>query len=165
MTWSGRGLFSLMIALLMAYMVVVSFDYSVKARLFPAWLGSIVFVMALLQFLVDTFPATRKALSFVIAKGVSLESRSGDVARVVSDARPEQPRPVWSWRTVFGIFAAMVAFAVLMAYTSFVVAVPAFLLLFVWRVTKDSFMAALGLAVGVLAFMYLIFRVILHSTF
>lgn len=165
MTWTGRSVLSLIIVLLMGYMVVASFDYGFKARLFPASLGSLIFVMALLQFLADTFPAVRKKLPFLAAKGVSLEGSGAKGASVGSAPAGDQHRPEPSWPMVFGIVAALAAFAVLMSYTSFVVAVPVFLLLFVWLVAKERLVTALGLAIGILAFMYVIFRVILRSTF
>ena len=166
MTFSGRSLLSLIIVLLMSYMVVASFEYGYRARVFPAVLGSLMLVMALLQFVADTFPAFSNKLRFLTTKGVALDANA---ARPIGQDSPakgrDSPHPPTSWSTVYGIFAALAAFAVLMSFTSFLVAVPAFLLLYVWLVAKERFAAALGLAAGILLFMYAIFKLILRSTF
>jgi hypothetical protein len=161
---TGRALFSLLIALLMAYMVVASFDYGFRARVFPATLGSLIFFMALLQFLGDAFPAVQKKLPFLGAKGIALEGSAASHAPKDTQVRAEHERKP-SWLPIYGIFAALVAFAVLLHFTSFLVAVPAFLFLFAWLVAKERLIPALGLAAGVTIFMYLIFRVILGSQF
>lgn len=166
MTFTGRSLFSLIIALLMGYMVVASFEYGFRARVFPAALGSLMFVMALLQFVADTFPGFSNKLRFLTTKGVALDANAARPIGQESPARTgEPPRPPASWSTVYGIFASLAVFAVLMSFTSFLVAVPAFLLLYVRFAAQERFAAALGLAGGILLFMYAIFKLILRSTF
>lgn len=160
MTFTGRALFSLVIVLLMAYMIITSFEYSLTARLFPATIGSVVLLMALIQFIGDIYPASKKYLKFLKQKGVALD---GNVNK--SETVKKEPVQEASWLKIYFIFICLFATTALMYYTQFLIAVGVFLFFFIWLVGKEKLRIAIGISIGTIIVMHVLFNMILKVTF
>jgi hypothetical protein len=176
MTFNGRALFSLIVLVVVGSMVITGFDYSKRAAMFPVAVGAVVFVMALLQFIGEVVPATTRYLPFLKQKGVSLQdTASPSVDAIRTEAQHPSGTPLKEtpaaggerrvWLKVYGIIACLSAFTLLMYHTQFLLAVPVFLVLFIWLAGGEKLLPAVWVSAGTLLFLYLLFKVILRVTF
>ncbi|GAB7388846.1 hypothetical protein BSNK01_26840 [Bacillaceae bacterium] len=167
--FNGRNLFNLLIALAMVVLIAYSFAYNATARSIPLFVGSLVLIMSVLQFLVDAFPGMANRLSFIRQTGVLMEDRmQQDIESKHEISHETQPAPEEKkddWGKVFAIFLWMSGFVLLLAFTTYKLAVPLFLFLFIWLVGKERILPALGIAAGMGVFMYALFDLLLHATF
>ena len=68
------------------------------------------------------------------------------------------------WSYILLLFSILIAFTVVLYYTSYLIAIPLFLCLFIWLVGKEKFISALSIAIGMTGFMYILFELILKSS-
>ncbi|WP_102348625.1 tripartite tricarboxylate transporter TctB family protein [Bacillus sp. Marseille-P3661] len=149
---NGRNLFNLLLLISMLVMVILSFDYNPKARLFPLYVGLLTFVMLFWQYLVDQFPSIKQKFNFTkIEKETVQEEKSEEV----SEGK--------TWAVALQCIIAMVGFTILLKFISYLIAVPIFLVLFIWLVGKAKFIRALSISIIMSGFMYVLFDLVLHA--
>jgi hypothetical protein len=169
MKLTGKGLFSLFIALLMAILIINAMEFNSKARSIPIGVGTIVLIMSLLQFFSDTFPNTKKYLFFIKQSGVFNEaekitkSEANDNSGIAE--KKEEVQEEGETKSVLVILLSLVGFILLLSITTYMIAVTVFIFLFVWLVGKEKVTSALSLAVVLGIAMYLLFDVILGAKF
>lgn len=149
---NGRNLFNLILLITMLVMVIISFDYNPKARLFPLAVGAVTFVMLLWQLIMDQFPKLKEKMSLTNTESEKEKKE---------EKNPEQKKK--HWLVAFQCLIAMVILTVLLIYVSYLIAVPVFLLLFIWLIGKAKLMNALGVSILVSGFMYVLFDLVLHA--
>lgn len=122
-------------------LAIISLNYNPRARAIPFALGMVGSFMMLVQFLVDAFPPVRKRLRFIGSSGLlssggsSMEKfRKGDgplegAASEEISSTPARSEPEKVWWQIFRITLWLVAFVLLLAYTSYLLAVGAFIVL------------------------------------
>lgn len=151
---NGRSIFSFLLVVVMAIFSVYSLKYNPTARSIPLAVGNAVLIMAFIQLLVDALPSLSHRIMSMISK---------NKPKAVETS--EDPDHVISWSKVLIIFIWLIGFTFLLHWTSYLVAVPVFLLLFIWKVGKAPFIPSLGVAFGMLTFMYVLFDVLLGARF
>jgi hypothetical protein len=152
LTLTGRGIVSLIVAIFSLVLLIVGFDYNEKARMIPVGAATIVLVMALLQLMADTFPAFGKRFRFIAGNGTSFET---------SESNDEEE----SWKSVFACLAWLIGFVAVLYLTTYLIAVPAFLFLFIWLGGKSKLLPAVYIAAGAWVFLYILFELVLKVNF
>lgn len=151
MTWIGKNIFSVLIGVISLYMFLSSFQFNEKARVAPLIVSGVILIMIIIQIVMDTFSKRKK---WSPTSQESIESST-------SNAEEEKKN---DWPEVLLIFSILIIFGLLLYFTSYLVAIPLFLSLFIWRIGKESFKHSLSVAIGVTVFMYILFGLFLQSS-
>ncbi|WP_134704154.1 tripartite tricarboxylate transporter TctB family protein [Ammoniphilus sp. YIM 78166] len=149
---NGRSIFSFLLVVVMAIFSVYSLKYNPTARSIPLAVGNAVLIMAFIQLLSDALPSFSQRIMSMISK---------NKPKAVEMSEDDEIK----WSKVSIIFIWLIGFTFLLHWTSYLVAVPVFLLLFIWKVGKAPFIPSLGVAFGMLTFMYVLFDVLLGARF
>jgi hypothetical protein len=169
MTLTGRSWFSLFITIVMLVMVVIAFEYNPKARLIPIMVGTLIFIMALVQFLGDTFPSIADRFPFLRQKGMLTADQTHSEVDSKDESMQEKaeshPEENESWLRIFISFIWLIGFTVILYFTTYLVAVPLFLFFFVRFAGKAKTLPSLLLSIGMSVFMYVLFELLLNARF
>jgi small-conductance mechanosensitive channel len=169
MTLTGRSWFSLFITIVMLVMVVIAFEYNPKARLIPIMVGTLIFIMALIQFLGDTFPAIADRLPFLRQKGLLTADQTHSEVDSKDESMQEKAQPHQEekepWSRILISFIWLIGFTVILYLTTYLVAVPLFLFFFVRFAGKAKTLPSLLLSIGMSIFMYVLFELLLNARF
>lgn len=162
---SGRNVFTLLLLLLMAVLIVYSFEYGWTAQSIPLVVGVVVLVMALLQLLSDSFSSFGKHLPFIKQTGVLMEDKMQQQFEDGNVIAPENTEEDYEWPKVFTVFLWLIGFVILLAFTSYWIAVPLFLFFFLRLAGKAKASVSFGISLGIGLFMFILFDVILGARF
>ena len=158
MKWIERNIFSLLIVILSLMMFFLAFDFNNKARLVPLLVSSVMFFMAIIQIVIDSVPKWKQ-------KQAHSTSFSNQVMKKEEKkSKEEEGEQHEKWSYILLLFSILIAFTVVLYYTSYLIAIPLFLCLFIWLVGKEKFISALSIAIGMTGFMYILFELILKSS-
>lgn len=166
MILTGRGLFSLGVALATLLLIILSLDLNEKSRLIPIVVGILLLGMSTLQFLGDTFPRISKRLPFVHQKGMLTASTEMTVNNGEVKLEEKKTKEVdESWLQIYKAFGLSIGFIILMYYTSYLIAIPVFLFLAIRLVSKARIIPTLWVVLITEIFMYILFDLILQVRF
>ena len=162
-------LFDLLVFGFFLLLAIVSLKYNPRARSIPLALGIVGSLMTFLQFLVDAFPRTRSILRFVGSSGLLANEspferkKSGEApSREMGKTKKEATEGTEWWR-VFRIILWLVGFLILLAFTKYLIAVGAFVILVTRLEARESWKRAILLGVGVDLGFYILFDVLLQA--
>lgn len=168
-------LFDLIILSFFLLLALLSFDYNPRARSIPMALGILGSLMTLMQLIVDALPGLRSKLRFVSATG--LLAKEGQ-------ARPKEPQKTDSevisasdqaptasarsgisigreWWRVLRVVLWLAGFIVLLAFTNYLIAVGAFIVLVTRFEAKQSWKNAILLGACTNLGFFILFEVLL----
>lgn len=142
---------------------VESMGYNPMARLIPQILSVLLIIFVLLIFLVELVPAVRKKLGFlVLEKGVFT---SNDLEKAEEESAPPAAEQKKGEIMLIPLILWLLAFAFGIRYIDYVIVVPVWVFLFVKIQSRRSWLNAVALAIGTGAFNYILFDLILQSSF
>ena len=144
----------LAIALLLFFggMIIMATDLHPLVRLFPLVVCVPMLVLVCIQLLAEYFPKVKTVLDKISNKQESNQA-------------PKKSRPVSiRLRHELLIFAWLVVLFIFFCVLGILPSVVLFLILFLKIASKQSWKVTVGITLGVLAFMYLLFGVILEMT-
>lgn len=170
-------LFDLIIFGFFLLLAIMSLNYNPRARSIPLALGILGSAMMFLQFLVDALPRVRSKLRFVSQSGIltserqtqskELDIQRAEVVTVSDKTAPSSQEEIQSkaaeWWRVFRVILWLVAFIALLAFTHYLIAVGAFVILVTRWESKESWRRSITLALCVNAAFYLLFNIILKA--
>jgi hypothetical protein len=170
---NGRAIFTLIIVLLMAVLIIYSVDYNPTARSIPIVVGSMVLFMSLVQLLGDMFPTLSERFAFLGERNNNIDDSKQieeniETKEQIQETDKENPSGKDSeedWSQIFISFIWLIGFVVLLFFTSYLLAVPLFLFFYTWLAGKTKPSAALGIAIGMGLFMFVLFDLLLGATF
>lgn len=168
-------LFDLIILSFFLLFALISFAYNPRARSIPLALGILGSVMMLMQLLVDAFPSLRSKLRFVGATGLLAKE---DQARIKGSQKPDsegvsasEPAPPLGsrksisigleWWRVLRVVLWLAGFIVLLAFTNYLIAVGAFIVLVTRFEAKQSWKNAILLGVFTNLGFFILFELLL----
>jgi len=159
-------LFDLIVFGFFLLLAAVSLKYNPRARSIPLALGVIGSFMTFLQFLVDAFPRMKSKLRFVSSAGVladenPFEGQGAGKAKAGEIGEKETDGAIW-WR-VFRIILWLVGFLVLLAFTNYLIAVGAFIILVTRLEAGESWLRSVLLGVGVDLGFFILFDLLLQA--
>jgi len=138
-------------------------------------LGILGAVMMLLQLLVDALPGLRSKLRFIGSSGllsvedsfrskVSVTQEGPSTVEVKDEEPPQTARSkATEWWLVFRIVLWLVGFIVVVAFTNYLIAVGAFIVLVTKFEAKESWKRAIGLAFCVDLGFFILFDLLLQA--
>ncbi|MFH1488974.1 MAG: tripartite tricarboxylate transporter TctB family protein [Pseudomonadota bacterium] len=147
---------------------VLAFGYNPRAGSIPLGLGVLGSAMVLLQLMVDAVPRWRSALKFVSSRGI-LAGRKHYGAKGLDEpgknaaADEHQKSKSGEWLQVLRIVLWLVGFILVVAYTHYLIAVGAFLILVTKLEAKESWKRSIILAVSVVLGFYILFDLLLQA--
>lgn len=145
-------IFTLLLLLLVLSMVVASFGYRPKARLFPLVIGVPTLLMLVFLAAAEFFPRFSKRLE------VGIETFfGGRLSEVAEGGNARETSETSGWVRVGTIFGWLVLLFGLVFFAGFYVASPPFLLLFFLVEAKLSWPRALAFTLAISIPIYLIF--------
>lgn len=168
-------LFDLIILSFFVLLALLSFAYNPRARSIPLGLGILGSVMTFMQLLVDAFPGLRSKLRFVNATGLLAKE---DQARLKGSEEPDSEGIPASdqtptvatrngisigreWGRVLRVVLWLVGFIVLLAFTNYLIAVGAFIVLMTRFEAKQSWKKAILLGVCTNLGFFILFELLL----
>ena len=154
MTLLKKNLFSLLIGVVSLYMFISSFGFNEKARVAPLMVSGAILIMLIFQIGIDSL-LLRKNLSTTSKESVNGSS---------NNAEHKEKEKKDEWPEVLLIFFMLIIFGLLLSFTTYLIAIPLFLCLFIWLIGKEQFSQSLSVAVGVTVFMYILFGLLLKSS-
>ena len=162
-------LFDLIVFGFFLLLAAVSLKYNPRACSIPLALGVIGSFMTFLQFLVDAFPRVKSKLRFVSSAGVLADESPFEVqgagkakAREMGEMEKEETHGAIWWR-VFRIILWLVGFLVLLAFTNYLIAVGAFIILVTRLEAGESWLRSVLLGVGVDLGFFILFDLLLQA--
>lgn len=156
---NASGLFKLFLIGVGLVGLVLSTNYNPTARLIPMWL-SILFILIMgLLFLQEHVPALGKHLQFMGQSGLFAKQKK----KTDSPERAEQEKQ--EYRTLFRLVIWLVAFTIVLGFVNYLISVPLFLLSFIRFEGKQSWRNAVYVAAGMGIFNFLLFDLLLKSSF
>jgi hypothetical protein len=158
MTNTVERYFTAFLTVVGLFAAAVSSTFNPTARSFPLVFGIILFLFAGLLFLGELFPQNKK-LDFVRGRGILNEANEAGGASTVRERDDSIPAAPWSL-VIIG-FASIVTFVLLMWLTSYLVAVPLYVVGSIVVVSKGKIVPALLAAAVVEVMVFLIFEVVL----
>jgi len=161
-------IFDLLILCFFLLLTVLAFGYNPRARSIPIGLGFLASAMALLQLMVDAVPKWRSTLRFVSSRGI-LAGRKHYGAKDLQE--PEGTEAAHGagktggreWLRVLRIVCWLSGFIIVVAYTHYLIAVGAFLLLVTRLEAGESWKRSAILAAGVVLGFYVLFDLLLQA--
>lgn len=161
-------IFDLIILGFFLLITFLAFGYNPRARSIPIGLGILGSAMSLLQVIVDTVPKWRSALRFVGSRGV-LAGRKHygskgrqEPERTMAPGEAEKSRGR-EWLRVLRIICWLSGFILVVAYTHYLIAVGAFLILVTKLEAGESWKRSVILAVSVVLGFYILFDLLLQA--
>jgi hypothetical protein len=169
-------LFDVILFCFFLLLAITSLGYNPRARSIPMALGILGAFMMLLQILVDALPGVRSKLRFVSSSGllsvedsfrskVSVKQEGPPTVDLKDDESPPKTakdKPA-EWWLVFRIILWLVGFIILLAYTNYLIAVGAFIVLVTKLEAKESWKRAIGLAFCVDLGFFILFDLLLQA--
>jgi len=170
-------LFDLIIFGFFLLLAIMSLNYNPRARSIPLALGIVGAAMMFLQFLVDALPRVRSKLRFVSQSGIlagesQFQPKGLGTPRVEAVTVPDQTvlslqeemkSKAIEWWRLFRVILWLVAFIALLAFTHYLIAVGAFVLLATRLEAKETWKRSIVLGICVNAAFYLLFNIILKA--
>ena len=169
-------LFDVILFCFFLLLAITSLGYNPRARSIPMVLGILGAAMMLLQLLVDALPGLRSKLRFVSSSGLlSVEDSFRSKVSVTHEDHPtvdlkEHESPpqtakskATEWWLVFRIVVWLVGFIVVVAFTNYLIAVGAFIVLVTKFEAKESWKRAIGLAFCVDLGFFILFDLLLQA--
>jgi len=165
MKLKGSSWFELAIVIISVVMLVISTSYNEKARLFPMVISVILIVVMVLLFLQETVPAASRYLGFIGSGGLfaSRKSASGK-DEGESDKAPNAAAQHGEVYRLFRFILWLLGCIIMLKFVTYLIVMPVFLLLFTKVEARQSWRNAVGVALGMGVFNYLLFTVLLGST-
>ena len=168
-------LFDLIILSFFVLLALLSFAYNPRARSIPLGLGILGSVMTFMQLMVDAFPGLRSKLRFVNAAGLLAKEHQ---ARLKDPEKPDSegiatsdPTPPLSarkdisigreWGRVLRVVLWLAGFIVLLAFTHYLIAVGAFIVLVTRFEARESWKNAILLGVCTNLGFFILFELLL----
>jgi len=168
-------LFDLIILSFFLLFALISFAYNPRARSIPLALGVLGSVMMFMQLLVDAFPGLGSKLRFVGATGLLAKE---DQARLKGSEKPDSegipaadPTPPMrvrkdisigrEWWRVLRVVLWLAGFIVLLAFTNYLIAVGAFIVLLTRFEAKQSWKNAILLGACTNLGFFILFELLL----
>jgi hypothetical protein len=168
-------LFDLIILCFFLLLALLSPAYNPRARSIPMALGILGSVMMLMQFLADAFPGLRSKLRFVGATGLLAkedQARPKGAEKLASEGiAPSDQTPSVSarngisiggeWWRVLRVVLWLAGFIVLLAFTNYLIAVGAFIVLVTRLEAKESWKRAILLGACTNLGFFILFELLL----
>ena len=138
---------------------ILATTYNTTAGMIPLVLSALLIILTTFMFLQENVPALSKFLGFINQKGLFSEEKS-------SAGSPENSRDdKQEYRKLLRLLIWLIAFAVVLGFVTYFVAVPLFLLLFIRFEGSQSWRNAIITSAGMGIFMVVLLDVLLKSTF
>ena len=170
---TDEAVFDVLLLLFFVVMSVASFQYNARAQSIPLAVGVVGALMMAVQLMVDTLPRVRARLGFVSQGGLlsnpnALSRRSEAEAAALDSCDAPPPaesakEESTSWVRVFRMVLWLFGFAMLLAWTHYLIAVGVFTFFVVVGEAKESWVRALVLTLCVCASYYVLFNIVLGA--
>jgi len=142
-----RSIPSILLLGISAYVVITAFGWPLKSALFPVVIGSLVFLMSLLEFL---FPLLGK-------EDIDEKSRGVDGRlSVVADQKDATKRTISIFLWIFGFF-------LLIFFLGFPLAIPTYAFMFLKIKSREGWNLSLIISGAVFVFFYVLFIKLLNT--
>jgi len=148
---TGKGWFSIVLLMIFLFFAIDSFNYGPKARLIPLIVVGFSLIFTLIQVAKEVFLVEKKNNVDTMPEASS--EKPDDSQKQNAD----KPR----WFFVFYTFIWLCGFTALLHFTNYLIAVPMFLISYVWLVGKVKIVHALGTGLGMTFVMFIMFQLIL----
>lgn len=159
MKLKGSTVFVLVLLAYTVTLLVMAGSYNPRARLIPELLSVVLIVLLVPLLLQETVPRLRRPLGFVQREGFSFGQREEGLADEKAAVSKNDSR------RLIRLLAWFVGFTAALGYVSYLIVVPVFLTLFVRLEGKQKWWVALAVAAVMGIFDYLLFDVLLESSF
>ena len=150
---SEKSVFSFVILVFSCVILFLTQDMRSDVALVPKMVAVLLLIFSGLQVLMDLFPAVGKTLSFLDRKSTSVEAVGGEGE---GHAQKDAAVPLWQRYSFFGW---VVAYIVLIYFTSMIWATLIALFVYLKWVNKESWMLSILYTLGTVLFIYVVFVV------